>query len=123
VRYVILIHSNPASREAWAGMSEAEQSAGFAAYAALDEELAASGELILSEALDEVTTAKRVRRDGGRALTTDGPFAEVKEYLAGFYLVECDSMERAVEIAAKVPEAHLGLIEVRPILKLGGLEM
>ena len=123
MRYVILIHSNPASRAAWAGMSEAEQSAGFAAYAALDEELTASGELILSEALADVTLAKRVRREEGRALTTDGPFAEVKEYLAGFYLVECSQLERAVEIAAKVPEAHLGLIEVRPVLKLGGMEM
>ena len=59
----------------------------------------------------------------GQTVTSDGPFAEAKELLAGFYLLECDSMERAVEVAARLPEAELGLIEVRPVLTLGGLEM
>jgi len=51
-------------------------------------------------------------------MTTDGPFAEVKEYLAGIYVVDCDSIERAVEIAGRVPEAEHGLVEVRPVLSL-----
>ena len=59
----------------------------------------------------------------GQALTSDGPYAEAKELLAGFFLVDCDSIERAVEVAARVPEAELGLVEVRPILNLGGMEM
>jgi hypothetical protein len=59
----------------------------------------------------------------GQTLTSDGPFAEAKELLAGFFLLECDTPERAVEVAARVPEAGLGLVEVRPVLELGGTEM
>jgi hypothetical protein len=59
----------------------------------------------------------------GQTLTSDGPFAEAKELLAGFFLLDCDSLERAVEVAARMPEAELGLIEVRPVLTLGGMEM
>ena len=59
----------------------------------------------------------------GRTLTTDGPFAEAKEVLAGFFLVECESIDRAIEHAARVPEAALGLVEVRPVMDLSGFEM
>ena len=59
----------------------------------------------------------------GQVVTSDGPFAESKELLAGFYLLECESMGRAVEVAGRVPEAELGLVEVRPVLTLGGMEM
>jgi hypothetical protein len=55
----------------------------------------------------------------GRTVTSDGPFAEAKELLAGFFLLDCESMERAVEVAARVPEAELGLVEVRPVRELG----
>ena len=58
----------------------------------------------------------------GATMTTDGPFAEVKEQLAGFYLLECDSQQRAVEIAAKVPEASFGVVEVRPLMDLSAFE-
>jgi hypothetical protein len=54
----------------------------------------------------------------GRTITTDGPFAELKEHLAGFYLLDCESIERAVEIAARIPEAALGLVEVRPVMDI-----
>jgi hypothetical protein len=57
-----------------------------------------------------------------QTITSDGPFAEVKEHLAGFYLVECDSMERAVELAARVPDAHIHEVEVRPVLDMSGWE-
>jgi hypothetical protein len=122
VKYLILIWSNPQSRHAWEGFSEAERAEGFAVYAALNEELAASGELIVTEALADPSLGRRVSVRDGRTITSDGPFAEAKELLAGFYLVECESMDRAVEIAARVPEADLGLVEVRPVLDLGGLE-
>jgi hypothetical protein len=59
----------------------------------------------------------------GRTVTSDGPFAEAKELLAGFYLVECEDIDRAIEIAGRIPEAELGLVEVRPALDLGGMEM
>jgi hypothetical protein len=123
VKYLILIYSNPASREIWAGFSDDQRAEGFRYYAALTDELAASGELIVSEALADPSLATRVSVRDGQTLTSDGPFAEAKELLAGFFLLECESVERAVEIAARVPEAEFGLVEVRPILKLGGLEM
>jgi hypothetical protein len=120
VKYVILIWSNPTSRKLWEGFSDAERAEGFGAYAALDEELAASGELIVSEALADPSATTRVAVRDGRTITTDGPFAEAKELLAGFYLVDCASHQRAVEIAARVPGmAELGLVEVRPVLDLG----
>jgi hypothetical protein len=124
MKYAILIYHNPASRQVWERLSDAERADGLGIYAALNDDLAASGELIVTQALADPTQAKRVSVREGQAITTDGPFAEVKEHLAGFYLIECDSMERAVEIAARVPEAALrpplapehGLIEVRPIM-------
>jgi hypothetical protein len=122
VKYLILIWSNPESRRAWEGFSDAEKADGFAYYATLNEELAASGELVVTEALADPSLSRRVSVRDGRTITSDGPFAEVKEHLAGFYLVECESPERAVEIAARVPEAELDLVEVRPVLDLGGME-
>jgi hypothetical protein len=124
VKYLILIYSNPQSREIWESFSEEERVSGYDAYAALSEELAASGELIVTEALGDPSLTKRVSVNELGTMTTDGPFAEVKEQLAGFYLIECDGMDRAVEIAARIPGlAELGLVEVRPVLDLGGLEM
>ncbi|HWD47511.1 MAG TPA: YciI family protein [Actinomycetota bacterium] len=123
MRYLILIYSNPASREIWESFSDEQQAEGFRYYNAIGEELAASGELIVSEALADASLTKRVTVRDGQTLTSDGPFAEAKELLAGFFLLDCDRPERAVEIAARLPEASFGLIEVRPILQLGGLEM
>lgn len=123
MKYLILIHSNPKSRQIWEGFSDAQRAEGFGVYAALSEDLAASGELIVTEALADPSLSKRISVREGQTMTSDGPFAEVKELLAGFFLIECDSIERAIEIAARVPEAELGLVEVRPVLDLGGLEM
>jgi hypothetical protein len=123
VKYLILIYSNPASREIWEGFSDEQRAEGFRYYGAITEELAASGELIVTEALADPSLTRRVTVRDGQTVTSDGPFAEAKELLAGFYLLECDSMERAVEVAARLPEAELGLIEVRPILQLGGMEI
>jgi hypothetical protein len=123
VKYLILIYSNPASREIWDGFTDEQRAEGFRYYAALAEELAASGELIVTEALADPSLTKRVSVRGGQTLTSDGPFAETKELLAGFFLLDCESIERAVEVAARVPEAELGLVEVRPVLQLGGMEL
>jgi hypothetical protein len=123
VKYLILIYSNPASREIWESFTDEQRAEGFRYYAALAEELAASGELIVTEALAGPSLTKRVSVHDGQTSTSDGPFAETKELLAGFFLLDCHSAERAVEIAARVPEAELGLVEVRPVLQLGGMEM
>jgi hypothetical protein len=121
VKYLILIYSNPESRALWDTFSPEQRAQGLGAYEALNAELAESGEMVESEALDDPAKGKRVHVTEGATLTTDGPFAEVKELLVGFYLVDCASMERAVEIAAKVPEAFLGLVEVRPVTDLAAL--
>ncbi|MER5262599.1 YciI family protein [Actinosynnema sp. NPDC002837] len=115
MKYLVLIYSNPDSRAIWDRMAEEDRAAGLDAYAALDEELAASGELIVSEALADPARTTRVTVRDGQALTTDGPFAEAKELLAGIYLVDVETPERAVQIAARVPEAALGLVQVRPV--------
>ena len=123
MKYLLMIYVNPESRAIWEALPESEQAVGVAAHAALLEELAASGELIVSEALADQSMAKRVSIREGRRISSDGPFGEVKELLAGFYLVECESLERAVEVAEKLPEASVGEIEVRPVMELGGSEM
>jgi hypothetical protein len=118
VKYLIMIQINPTARQIWDGMSADEQAAGYDAHGVIRDAMAASGELIVSEALADVSLSKRVTVKDGAVMTTDGPFAEVKEYLAGFYLVECENIDRAIEHAARFPEAELGLIEVRPVLDM-----
>jgi hypothetical protein len=116
MKYLILIYNNPQSKAVWEGFSAEERAEGMRYHAAIADELAAAGELIVSEALADESLTKRVTVADGQTLTSDGPFAEVKEHLAGFYLVECDTMQRAVEIAARLPLAAYGLVEVRPVL-------
>jgi len=120
---MILIHHNPNTRELWEGFSADERAAGLGAYAALTEDLTASGELIVSEALADPATGRRVPAQEQQPMTTDGPFAEVKEHLAGFFLVDCESLERALEHAARIPEAAFGLVEVRPVMDLSAFEV
>lgn len=121
MKYLILIHSNPASRAAWEQLPE-EQRANLAqAHLELNKELAAEGVLAGSEGLQPVDTAKRVSVRDGRTLTSDGPFAEVKEHLAGFYVVDVAGIDEAVAIAARVPDASFGEVEVRPVYDMSQL--
>lgn len=87
---------------------------------AFDEGLRQSGRCIASEALQPVQTATTVRVRNGKMTVTDGPFAETKEALAGFYLVEAKNLDEALQIAAQIPPATVGSIEVRPIRQLAG---
>ncbi len=82
---------------------------------AFDGELRSRGQCIASEALQPVETATTVRVRNGKVSVTDGPFAETKEQLGGFYIVECQDLDEAIELAAKVPSAPFGTIEVRPV--------
>ena len=82
---------------------------------AYDRSIRESGHCVASEALEPVTAAKTVRVRGGEVNVMDGPFAETKEQLAGFYMVEAASLDEAVELASKIPPARVGSIEVRPI--------
>jgi hypothetical protein len=123
VKYLIMIYTNPATREIWDSFSESEKAQGYREHQAFADDIAASGELVMSQALADPSLGKRVVVRDGQTLTTDGPYAEAKELLAGFYLVDCDSIERAVEHAARIPEVEYDVVEVRPVLDLGGLEM
>lgn len=82
---------------------------------AYDTSIRESGHCISSEALESVTTATTVRVRHGKTTITDGPFAETKEVLAGFYLIEAKDLDEAVKLAARIPPAEVGSIEVRPI--------
>jgi hypothetical protein len=120
VKYLILIHSNPHSRAVWETFDDEQQMALGVGHMKLTADLQAAGELVVSEGLADPSLGTWVSVRDGRTVTSDGPYAEVKEHLAGFYLIECDSMERAVEWAAKAPDAATGAVEVRPILDMSG---
>ena len=123
MKYLLLIYHNPEARQLWESFSEEQKAEGLALYAALNNDLAASGELIVTEALESPASASRVSVTDGRTIAGDGPYVETKEHLAGFYLVDVASRERAIEIAARIPEAAIGGVEVRPVLTYSALEM
>jgi hypothetical protein len=123
VKYVILIYHNPGARQQFEALPADQQARGLAVYAALNEELRGSGELIVSEALADPATGKKVSVRDGNLVTTDGPFAEAKEHLAGLYLIECHSIDKAIEYAARIPEASFATVEVRPVLTEQGTDM
>jgi hypothetical protein len=83
-----------------------------------DDELRRHGQLVATEALESVRSATTVRVRGGKVSITDGPFAETKEQLGGFYLIEAPDLNAAIEVAARIPSARLGSVEVRPVLEL-----
>jgi hypothetical protein len=120
VKYMLMIYDNPGTREAFFGESAAEL---MAEIDAVMKELTESGELVGGEALADPTTTKTVRVADGVPAVTDGPFAEGKEYLGGYLTVECETPERAVEIAAKWPSARFAPLEVRAVMDTSGTEM
>ena len=105
MKYIILIHSNEHSLKLWETLTEQQQMDFGRGHLKLTEEMAEAGELVVSEGLADPALARWVSVRDGETIVSDGPFAEVKEHLAGFYLVECESLERAIEWAAKVPDA------------------
>jgi len=117
MRYLIMIQSNPDFQRIWDGLSDEQRRAMGRDHRALTKELAATGELVASEGLDDVALTRRVSVRDGRTLVSDGPLAEAKEHLAGFYLVECGP-DRAVQIAGRVPDAAWSEVLVRPVLDL-----
>jgi hypothetical protein len=87
----------------------------------LTHELDAKGQYVMASPLEPVSTATSVRVRDGRQLVTDGPFAETREVLGGFYLIDVDSLEEAIAVAARTPGARAGTIEIRPLKELEGL--
>ena len=120
MRYVLLIFQNPGAFEA---LPEDERDGLMAEFRAFNKEIEESGEFIGGSALAHPDTAKTVRARDGVPATTDGPFAEAKEQLAGYYMVDVETPERAVEIAHLDPASRLWAIEVRPVMESAGAEM
>jgi hypothetical protein len=120
VKYMLLIYNNPATYEGW---SEQERAALFGEVDAIMTELKESGELVGGEALADPSTTRTVRVRDGVPAVTDGPFAEAKEQLGGYLMVECASEQRAVEIAARWPDARYFAMEVRQVMTPSGDEM
>ena len=120
MKYMLLIYDNPETREAFFGEGDDES---MGEVDALMKELTESGELVGGEALADPSNTKTVRVRGGVPAITDGPFAEAKEHLGGYLVIECESPERATEIAARWPNARFCAMEVRPIMDTAGTEM
>ena len=110
MKYLCLIY---AEESALAGFDDAE-------CVAFDAGIRSSGHCLASEALQPVQTATTIRVRNGAVTVTDGPFAETKEALAGFYLVEARDLDEALRLAAEIPPARVGSIEVRPVRELPG---
>jgi hypothetical protein len=111
MQYLLMIYDEESR---WAGLSKAEQDAVTAAFGTFGKENAKA--IRGGNALQPTSVATTVRVRDGKTLTTDGPFAETKEQLGGYYLIEAGDLDEAIAIAAKIPWADSGSIEVRPIL-------
>jgi hypothetical protein len=120
VRYMLLIYQNPAGFEA---LSEEERNAVFEDVDTIMKELNESGEWIGGDGLADPSQTKTVKVRDGVPAVTDGPYLEAKEHLVGFCLFECESVERATEIATRWPDARHWAVEVRPLMEAGGIEM
>jgi len=116
MQYMLLIYDN---EKAWTSMSEAERGKMMQAYGAFTQEIQQSKHFVSGAPLQSVSTATSVRLREGKTLKTDGPFAETREQLGGYYLVEAKDLDEACAIAARIPSAKIGTIEVRPVMKMG----
>ena len=113
MKYMLLIYHD---ENLWSSYTEPEKQDIYQQYRSLVEELSASGKFIIGDELQPVTTANSVRVRDGKALIVDGPFAETREQLGGFFLVDVQNAEEANAIAARIPSALDGTIEVRPVM-------
>src|SRR5216683_2289105 len=115
MQYLLLIYDE---EKGWAKMTEAERGKIFGEYHQFTEGIKKGGQHLGSNPLQPTSTATTVRVRNGKQLTTDGPFAETKEQLGGYYLIGAKNLDEAIAIAAKIPSARSGSIEVRPIMKM-----
>jgi hypothetical protein len=113
MKYLCLIYDN---EKAWETMPKEEAGAIFGEYGAFTKDIQKSGHYLGGNPLQPTSTATTVRVRQGQVSTTDGPFAETKEQLGGYYLVEAKDLKEAIKLAARIPSARIGSIEVRPIM-------
>jgi hypothetical protein len=112
MQYLLMIYDNEAERSK---RGEAASKAMMDEYRSFTQSIIQAGNFKAGDALQPTTTATTVKVRGGKTLTTDGPFAETREQLGGYYLIEAKDLDQAISIAARVPSAKSGAIEVRPI--------
>ena len=117
MQYMLLIYDD---EQNIAGMDERDRGQLFEAYDAYTEDMRQKGAFVAGAALRPTSTATTVRERSGERLVTDGPFAETKEQLGGYYVVEADSIDEALDWAGRIPSARLGSIEVRPVADMSG---
>ncbi len=117
MKYMLLIYSD---ENAW---TEREREDCYAESKQLTHELNANGQYLGSSPLQSVATATSVRVREGKRLVTDGPFAETREQLGGYYLVNAKDLDEAIAIAGRIPGARKGIVEIRPIVELSGLPL
>ena len=115
MQYMFLIYTQ---EDTWERLSDGEQVAAMRAYRDFTEELRSAGAMVGGDRLQPTANATTVRVRDGERLVTDGPFAETKEQLGGYYLIEADSLDDAIRWAAKLPGSHHGSVEVRPIAQV-----
>ena len=113
MQYMCLIYDD---EKTWDTLPEDERNAVFAEYGTFTESIKGSGNYVAGDALQPTSTATTVRIRNGKTLVTDGPFAETKEQLGGYYLVEAKDVDEALKIAERIPSARYGSIEVRPVV-------
>lgn len=115
MKYMLLVYMDEQA------MTDEERERCYVKSAQLTQELSAKGHYLAASPLHSVSTATSVRVRESRRLVTDGPFAETREQLGGFYIVEARDLDEAISIAERVPPATVGTIEIRPILEISGL--
>jgi hypothetical protein len=113
MRYILLIHGR---EQAWDDLSAEERAAQYERYGKLQREMEEHGHHVSGDEIAEAASAKLVRVREGRTIVSDGPFAETKEQLGGYFVVDCDE-ETALRYAAEIPAAEGGTIEVRPLVE------
>ncbi len=114
MKYMLLIYDN---EQAWAKLKEAEQRKVYGEYMQFTEDIKASRNYLAGAQLHPIATASSVRVRAGKELVTDGPFAETHEQLGGYYLIEAKDLDEATAIAARIPSARFGTVEVRPVVE------
>ena len=115
MRYMLLIHDN---EQAWQRISKADEAKVYAEFGALIGEMKAKGQYITGAQLQPTPTATSVRVRDGKRMVTDGPFAETREQLGGYFLVEAANLDEAIALASRIPSARTGTIEVRPVVEM-----
>jgi len=114
MKYMLLIYHE---EQVWNAHTEDERRKIYVEYRQLIQELQSSGKYLVGDQLQPATTASTVRIRDGKQLLTDGPFAETREQIGGFFMIEAKDLDEATSIAARIPSARMGTIEIRPVVE------